>query len=603
MKAGSKLHDIDFAEKDGKKLFDMLFAISEEYRSGYDFEYKRAFKLYHGYIDMTNRDPYRIHPFFNRVFSTIEMLHATFAATLLSDNPRFPIATEHQIFRPNAEAMEMLLDYYNEEADFFLTMSRAFKIELLTGKVCIWPMWDEWEETVIEETPKRANGFTIGKEIQQYQMQRSGVKWQHIAPWTIGIDPYATRIEDARWVYIKRPVSKTLLKKHMKKNSYDAKPDELRATSSYNDIGKQLRNELGYGFGDNDSDMAMLIMLWCPRELRYIELYDGETVLRDDLGEAEKIYPRCPLVEFNDILAPSPTEFYNIGECKHVEQIQHLMNDHLGQLMNAQQQQLEGIWLWKSGAGFTDDDLVATGGNRIEVSNDEDLDKVLREIGSQALPADAYKMIELMKSMYDETSGMSDYMLGNAPDRTERAYTVNVLREQSDKRTGVKITNNAIGLAKLAKRSLDIAAENLSRMPRDKREAELERILGPKAKDLLTLDLNRIPGRNYFKIKGSDLLAGKERAFNETATLYKETRQDIPNPQAAARILWEKSDRVKADEVEEIFTAPAQPEGVPGMAGMPDGQGMPGAGGQMATPPQQGMPAQAPAQSMPMAAA
>lgn len=561
---------INFEEEDGKKLFDALYRPSEEYRSGPDIEYKQAFKLYYGFIDMANRDPYRIHPFFNRVFSTIEMLHATFVSMLLSESPRFPIMTEHDIYQPNAEALSLLMDYYADESDFYLTMSRVFKLELLTGKGIVWPQWTEWDEGVEQEEAVKANGFNIGKKKSIVNRQRFGLKWTHVAPWTVGIDPYATRIEDARWVYVKRPVSKSALTKHMQKFFYDADTDVLqKATSAYTDVGKEIRNELGYGFGDNDNDMCMMIFLWCPQVKRYIELLDGETVLRDDLKSDGKTYERCPLVEFNDILAPYPTDFYNIGEVKHVAQMQHLINDNLGQLMNAQQQQIEGLWLWKAGNGFTDDDLIATGGNRIEVTGSEDLDKVLRQIESNPLPGDAYKMLEMMNSMYDETSGMSDYMLGNAPDRTERAYTVNILKEQSDKRTGVKITNNAVAMKKLGKRSLEIIGTELRRMPEEMRRSELQRILGRKADLLIHMSLDEMPGKNDFKIKGADVMAEQERAFNETATLYKLTEGRIDNPNAAAKLLWKKSGRLKADEIEDVFTAPVAPQGAPGMAEQP----------------------------------
>lgn len=564
--------NIDFAEKDGLRFFESVYPISEEYRSGYDWEYKRAFKLFFGYVDMSNRDPYRIHPFFNRVFSTIEMMHATFVAALLGEMPRFPIYTEHDLFRPNVEPLEMLLDYYAEEAGFYLTMSRAFKIELLTGKVLGWPYWDEWEETRIQESPVRANGFTIGRNSSQVKVQRQGLKWQHIAPWMVGIDPYANNVDEARWVYIRRPISLTTLKSHMERFSYKVKFDELKPTSGYSDIGRKIREELGYGFGDNDSDMAMMIMLWCPRTQRYMEILDGETVLRDDIDETEKIYPRCPLVEFNNILSPHSTEFYNIGEVKHVEQVQHLLNDHVGQLMNAQQQQLEGIWMWKPGYGFTDDDLIATGGNRIEIQapGNEPFDNILKQIQSNPLSSDAYKMVQFIGEMYDQTTGQSDYMMGNMPQRVERAYNVSILKEQSDKRTGVKIANNAVGMARLAMRSLDVVAENLPKNPEYKQE--LERILGPKAEELLTFDLNRIPGKNYFRYKSTEILAGKQAAFNELASLYQITKEDLPNRPAAVKTMWKKADRTTNDELEEIFTAPAQPAAMPGAPAGMEGQ-------------------------------
>lgn len=540
-----------------KTLFDALWQISEDYRKPFDKEAEDAYKLYYGYIDLANRLPNRALPFINKTFAMIETITPYDVKSLFGDRPYWPIEPGIDALRGATSAMEELQDRFAEENKFFNTGTDLIKGCRLVGTWCLEPFWDVRPKMRKFSKTNKIKGFEVGETKGEEKWLYEGLNWRNWAPWMTGVDPFQKDIQKMRWFYLKQPISKQDLDLWMKFAKYKKTTDQLTPEEKYGDLGRSLMGQLGKGVNANETDMGMLIRLWCPQVGRYMEVWNGEDVIRDD----RMPYPFVPVVRFADTEDPFPNMFYAIGSVKPVASIQHYMNDLMGYILDQFAQTVDGVVLYENGA-FDPDSLVMTAGNRIPFNNPygRDISQMIQEFKLSGVSKDSLELYSLMEEKFDNVARQSSYQRGEVPDREEKAYNVRVMKEAGDAAIEVKLRLAEKSLEETCMMNLQIIGDNIT-------QETLQRVLGDKARYYMYRDPSELPGGFEFRLKGSDKMAGKEQRYIEKTNLFTLVANDI-NRAEFAKVLVEDAEGVTDDQKKRILSAPPQPMAMPGMEGM-----------------------------------
>lgn len=519
-----------------KKLFPALKSLSDEFRMSEERKWSRFYNLYFAYIDMTRRDPNRINYFAPFPFANIETDSAQDAKVLLGARPYFPIEPESDLSRPNVDAMSEYLDNFLDRDNFFTTAMRILKGIRVCGTWYMEPNWFVKSHIKPIKSP-------VGRTNINWIEERLRVR--DISPWSIGVDPYSAEIPDMRWVYEMRAISRTELKRFMERDdTYKVKFEKLKERKDYGDVGNWFLDRLNFGRNQRDADMCMLIRLWLPQEGREIQLLDGEQIIKDDFGT-------CKIVVGRNLINPYSALHYGISDLEPVERTIHLYNDAIEHIMNVQQQQLEGVWLYRE--GYVDpDNLVSTGGARIPFTqpiNDENF----REVKSQPLSRDAYEIPDRLKNIMDEVLAKSAYNKGGQPERKETAFGIRQITEAGDDRVAAKIqTVELDAFKRLAEQCFEVIDENTT--------PDIEQLyLGQKAELLIYRKPDDIVGGFKWRFRGSDMMSGNIEKQNERLAIWQAVGQNTANPQEFVATIINKTNALTNEEAKKINQPPTQP--------------------------------------------
>jgi hypothetical protein len=545
--------------------------ISEEFMSSYYDKWRRFHDLYYVHLSLANLNPFQVHVRLGKVHSLIEMWSAKSVKNLFGQTPYFPLFCDNKIWRPNVEQMERLVDGESARNNFFETLAQSDKECHISGTAWLEPYWDldprvvEDEETIVE------NGYEIGKRKNKRGKVDEGLKLRWAPPWAVLFDPQGANTGDKRWTIEKKAVSTMALKARIDAGLYEidghtVKWDDVKGQPSgrsYGEANGLLMDDLRATRSTKDDDIRLLLRVWHPYQREYLELLDGERLIKKEIRadvKREDFVDLCPLINSQD---PKPNNLLGLSDIQGVEQLCYYIDDSITTALRIERQRLDQVVLYNSTIFKNSNDLFFGGGSRIGVTQAElnqvgnDWDRLVHPIQTQPQSADSYRVREEMERHLNEAVGMNQTSRGSEAQSDMTAFEIRKMTEATDELTALKLKlAEVICLQRLGIRSYKLVAKN---MP----QKQIDQYLGPEAKYLTRPNPDDIPGGCNVRLRAASLLAGREGKQNERLAQI-QTIGPFENQKAMADEIVDNSECWDGPAKEAIKKLPAPPPAPPG---------------------------------------
>jgi hypothetical protein len=551
---------------DGLALYRYIRPISEAHRKQYEPEWEMMYRMYKSVIEVV--DPGVPNPFVPLTFIAIETACPRIIKALLGETPYFPMRARNLAAKGQVEALSKMVDYFVDRNGLFPKMSGMLKGVNLWGTMVGKTYWDMRVKQKKVMKSKKNKGFIVGQSETWEPMLEESLNWEFWTPWHVGVDPDECDIDKMRWIYLEKRMSASALADHMGWAEYDNNRPELLVSKSFDDFSVDVRRKLGYSDASLDDDGGVLTEVYCPNTGRYLEIWNGQAVLRDHSNYSDFNY--VPLVRFANSEDPHPNSFFAQTSTKPAAMLNMMVNDALASLYTNFQRINEPTIYYEHGA--IDPNLIGQG--LVPINSEKllgkDIASVIQTVQPGIIDQSVYQILDILQKMHDQTYGQSAYMQGNIPERKETAYGIRTVKEAGEERLDNQVKNIEIGaMARMGLHNLFCIAENA--------DAELiTDVLGDLAKYIVATDgeiMNRpdqVLGGFDFEFRGSDIISEQDTKFQRKMMKYEKLSGVLG--EAAAKVwalsLLKTDDDMTEEEYKEVAAASQQPPPQPtGMAG------------------------------------
>lgn len=557
-------------------MFGEIRKISDDFLSGTVRKWMRWLALYHNRLNLRGRDPYKIYPKIGKEFSILQTYLASTVRTMFGSTPYFPIEARRKEMGWNkaVEVIQKVMDFEAQEFSHFLPLVVGSLHTHLLGNGFYENRWKLQARPVKYKVPKRANGYTIGYDTVTDWMFDEGLRLRAIAPWMCRWDPIADEPRNMRWFYKMEVVSRTQLKAQMGK-AYERKFDSLKSPSAYGPTGKKMLELVNYSPSIKDKDLCVIVCLWLPFSYRYIELVDGESVIRDEVAEDPSQY-RIGVMPMINNPDPMTNTLLGVSDMQVIEQQSALIELSLGQELNATQQRIDNMFVYNADVFPDPNMLIGPRSARLGVrvselaSKQASWDQLIQEIKTQPQTNYEYKVRQDLMQILDDSIGQDATSRGTTSTDDRTATEVATRVERHDRRQAMKMKLMELtGFQGLAINSYSM----LMRYASDRMKRE---ILGQDARYWSFDALEEVPGGVQLKFLSSLMMAGYEAKRRGRLEDFQMLGAFV-NQREAAAIHIEHSLDYTEEERERLLTLD-QPQAVPGMPGAGGGAAAPGGG-------------------------
>ena len=487
---------------------------------------KRNYELYSGFIPAKYRDPDRANVFIPKIRSIVETLAPREVKALFSTRPYMPIETKRKEFRESGRINSEMLDSYMDMANLFEKAVLGAKIKILDGNSFLEPL--PYFESITEKrmVPQTVLGIPTGQfAIMEAQVPRLRFRINVLAPWEVYVDPLAVGLEnkgDCRYLVKFQLVSKRQIIQLANKGAYpgfDLEKFEKQfngGADKSSHWGLSMLSDIGLGHSGLDEDV--MVLLRYESEERYIDVLDGQWVLRDVPNPFK--HGLINLARWPHSVDPhTQNRFWAQGEAKPNEILQQMLNDTENMTLNNHMMTNQLMIYYRKGVVNNANALVRVPGNRVEldVSNDRPISDSIFESAGQPLPRDHYLIPDRLDRWMDITSGVFDPTRGQPSTGDKTATESALLKETGDMRHELSIRMGEMVCFK------DFAQKCLYHIDQFATPDDIVEIVGIEdAIKIMTLNPSDLPGGYNFSFKGSDRLANqliRQRNLKELAQI------------------------------------------------------------------------------------
>lgn len=576
---------LDFEAKDESKIAAAVceaFNISEESELPIIKRSLRWDALFHNKLNLAGKDLARVHPMIGFAFSTIQTYLASTIKTLFPSTPFFPIKAN----RPDlgwartANVQQEAMDWNANAFQHLLPLIQTMLHSHLHGTGWARAQWKMMPpKKVTYKKAKRAGGRTISYDTITDWVMDEGLKLRNIPYWMVRKDPTAESIRESRWLIVMEVVSKMRLKHAMNSfpERYNKKFDEIRKRSDYpvGGIGKKMVELVNYSRLYEDSDLCVVMYVYLPFQYRYLELIDGETVIRDVTVEPDEF--NIPIKPFINTVESFPTSLQGMSDMAVIEQLGLLQQEVLGSRINSMFQQLDQVWMYDR--DVIPDARMLYGGNsrrigyssaQMRAAGIQNPKDIITQLQSYPIPADSYNLTDELERHMQNATGSNKVVEGGITEEKRTMFEIKTAVERHDQRQALK-------MKLLEMTGIEMLATDAYRlMGKYATEAQKRAMLGDAAQYWAWETPFDIPGGVNFQLKGSSLMAGLAAKQEERLELYDRFKgSGFINEKRFVEVIIDNSEGFSPDEAEEI-KAVEQPAGPAGAMAPQGGQPMPG---------------------------
>ncbi len=534
--ASGQFLDFDATGKSGAlDLVRSAYEQSRTHQQPRNNQSKRNYELYSGFIPAKYRDPDRANVFIPKIRSIVETLAPREIKALFSIRPYMPIETKRKEFRETARIQSEMLDEYMDKANLFEKAVVAAKIKILDGNAFLEPL--PYFKMITEKriVPQTILGVPTGEfATMEFKVPRLRFKINVFAPWEVYVDPLAVGLEnegDCRYLVKFQLVSKRQIIKLAEKGAYpgfDIEEFEKRKNAGaekHSHWGLSMLTDIGLGASGFDEDVMTLLRY--ESEERYIDVLDGQWVLRDVPNPFK--HGLINLARWPHSVDPhTQNRFWAQGEAKPNEILQQMLNDTENMTLNNHMMTNQLMIYYRKGVVDDANSLVRVPGNRVEldVSNDRPISDSIFESSGQGLPSDHYKIPDRLDRWMDITSGVFDPTRGQPSTGDRTATESAILKETGDIRHELHIRMGEMVCFK------DFASKCLYHIDQYSTPDDIVEIVGLEdAIKMIALNPADLPGGYNFSFKGSDRLANqliRQRNLKELAQIALQVPNVLP---------------------------------------------------------------------------
>lgn len=497
-------YKLDF---DGKplELVESAFKTSQNYQQARNRQYSNNNKLYHGMMDVI--DPDRANIFIPMIHNIVEVKAPRYVRAAHGVRPYIPFEATRPDFREVARLQARFLDELLHKAQFLNRRILALKSVILHGTAFMEsvPYFELVTEKVLVPD-------MFGRpQMQQRQVPRLRFRLKVFAPWEVYVDPFATGLESAdecRWVVKQELASRRAILRLAQKGGYPGLDIEKLANEDENLMGRhdhwgsQMLGDLGLSLPKTDGDVGVLLRYESPE--RYIELWNGHTILRDIPNPyAHKQINLSRMV--HGMNPHTQDAFWGIGDAKMNEVLQMMLNDTWNMTFDSHFMMNQPMIYYRQGK-VDPNALVRTSGNRVAIDSTSDERPITHdfyESSGNPLPRDHYDIPFTIEKMIEKTSGASDMIQGIDSSRESTASEAAMRKEAGELRLELAVRQDEVFLS-------DFGRKCLSHIDQFATFDDFVEVLGPQDAQLLyTANPADLPGGYNFTFKGADKIANQ----------------------------------------------------------------------------------------------
>jgi hypothetical protein len=478
-----------------------LYDGTKQWRSPYETRWKRFYKLYRSWRDVTST-PYKSNIFVPYIFSIVESVVPKMLGTVFNTRPIISVIARKGASEDQAILLERLLEYQfdEEQLELFAKILEFFK------------------ETAIY-------GTSFAKIIPRFNDDEA-VSFNYIDVEPLDLfnvfpDYRAKSIRRMKYIITLSYVDYDELEALHRQGFYKNVPELLEHTESMANVDSYKKERLSsigimdeYGF-DNDRRIVEVLEYWDREKIIVIGARDFVLKVEDN--------PFGGLLPF--IMAryiPVQHELYGIGIPEVSENLQEELNSVRNQRMDNVNLIINRMWIAHKYAEIDFDNVVSYPGNII-LSNNVD---AIKPLDTRDVTRSAYLEEDIIKKDIDAATGEFSYGRGEPPERRETATGIVRLQQASNIRfdTVVKMLEFTV-LRNLAKMFLWLDYHFLppEEMAKIVGFEEFQRLNGMA---FYKQDINEMLKQYNFQPLGSATTAIKEVRIQQIMQAYKLFNQD-----------------------------------------------------------------------------
>uniref|UniRef100_A0A6M3IT09 Putative head tail connector protein n=1 Tax=viral metagenome TaxID=1070528 RepID=A0A6M3IT09_9ZZZZ len=423
---------------------------SKEGRSQHLKDWRNDFKLYHGHIDMSQRDKRRSNQFIPLCFPLVEAAVARYIIGIFGVDPIISVLPQGDDDREGAYFHQLCLQYNLERAGIFLPMSEVARIMLMFGDGFVVPRWrTEWRTTTKQE-PQEFMGINIGSVEQEVTEKIYDSMWYDVyTPMQVHPDS-GTSVDTCRAIVIEDfHTYDDLLDKQSQGLLFDI--DNIDDVSGGTNSGETdgdpriFYKDCGY---DSPEGQEGEVRVWKYfADDHWLWVAEGRTLILDQPNPHN--HGKKPIVHFPK--TPQQKRFFSKSAIRPVARLQHAYNTIFDQIMDRNTQTLFPWILLRDDAQIDSSRLVSSPNNVIRTQGNPRDAIYTHEIPQ--LTGDPLRMLELIKAAFDEATGYFGYQRGNEEQR-RTASEAYLLAQGGDQRIRLDLmTYESFGMNRLAELS------------------------------------------------------------------------------------------------------------------------------------------------------
>lgn len=433
---------LDFDSTDGVKLVQNAYQNCDDFMTPRLTQYQRDIDLYNAYLDMTNRDSTLPQIALPKMFTICETKAPRDTKALFGRRPVLSWTSNRKEFKPISKIQVVYTDDLLSKARQYVHGSLLIKMKMLYGTAYqnVIPYYEKVIEKSLTIDPR------LGIVPQQKEAYRLRLKIETWAPWEVYVDPAATSLEEpgsCRYIIKIQMTTKSAIKALHAKGAYPVLDlDKLEQPAVTNlssgrymsqHWGVKMLKDFGLNFPDDDNDLGILLRYESPD--RYIDLWNGDVVLRDDDNPYNM--KKINLSRIIHTQAPhTANQFHGIGEAKPNEVLISMLNDTQSLTFGSHGLINQPVVFFRKSA-LDVDDLIWGMGQRIPISSQSDrpISDDIQVSSGESLPKEHYLLKQSLEGDIQDTSGLHNVNQGKELEGgTGTATEVSILKETGDDR-------------------------------------------------------------------------------------------------------------------------------------------------------------------------
>lgn len=416
-----------------KSSINWVNEIKERYRISKDASKTRRdqqlelYKLYHGYVDASQKKKGKANFHLHKIFPQIESETARYLASYMQHDPFVTVVPTGSAFVEKAKAREEVMQYYLEHCpNHFFESLRHIKFSLMFGYGYKMPTWRRTIEQVRRTVPISVMGQQVGEtEIETPEVIYDGLWFHSFSPAEVFPFPWARSIGQVPWVIVEEFVHISEVIKRAEMGGFDMdKVNKIPLNcDGQQDAEYRLKMQaLGYETPENNPEIIRLQHMFSTDSI--MTLANGEILIR----EVPMIFwhRRIPLVM--GVKTIDPESYYPIGTIKPLVANQKAVNLAINAIANTSV--MSQWWMWKFRQGKVDPRyLLPIPNGRIPVNSMDDVEI----IQPPEVKQDMLLFKSLIEANIEEVSGYYGPQKGYSQQR-HTATSDMIFEQQGDKR-------------------------------------------------------------------------------------------------------------------------------------------------------------------------
>lgn len=286
---------------------------------------------------------------------------------------------------------------------------------------------------------------TDGEEISHEGNDMAEFTVARINPWDVWIDPSSDGVYNARWVCVRKMFT----------------PDELNDDSRYKLLDK-VESGSTSPYGEEEGYEAqysgfIAVYHFYDMKDRYMVAFMDDNKL--PIRYVEHIDP--PVVQISNYRVPNSP--YHMGELEQVVSLQHEINRNRSEMITHRRRNVLKWAVRESLLSQEAIDALRSGrvGDIVGIEVDAPIGEVIQALDPQPLSPDNYMLDDIIRSDFNELTGVNEYLRGNVMGSSRSATESAIIEGATNLRTRHKLHQIETSAAKLGQLLLDIIGDVL----------------------------------------------------------------------------------------------------------------------------------------------